>query len=1119
MNRRLACLLVIVSFAWLSSSGEQSQQSQVKTQIKNAAHSSNVIASRKSILGAPPTQIGFLSALQVPGGGATYSSYPAVQGDFLGNGHQDAITLVNVGTNGSPQLSLSAVLSLGNGTFTTKLTHTSYTVFNPLWTGSFGGGTGDDVLVLNQSTGSGASVDIWISNGDGTFTQGGNYPLATGANDIIWATVTPLGGHASLVAVDSANPGNVWTLAGVGNGTFNAATSVAITGQLRTGLQNPAPTTFNAIAFGDFNNDGILDFAGPAASNNQIHVYLGTGSGYQAPIPLTTSDTAYQSCFVTSGDLSGHTGDADIIAANCYSHSVTVYVNSGTFAQGVYYPAGSVDSSLNIADIDGDGKNDVVSCNWQGGDVTVLLGNGDGTLDNSDLNGFAVGGAAHINAPLGPALVSDFNGDGKLDLLLQDSEFSLVYLENNSPGIGSISFHSAVDYRTGLTVANPYSVGLATGDFNKDGVPDFVAGNAASNTPNNTGIAVYLGNASKPGALEAGTVYGGTGTTFNFEYVAVADFDGDGNLDIAAADNTNGLVQIFLGDGSGGFTPYGTTFSVGSGVSALGIVTADFNGDGKPDLAVVTNTGSASASVAVLLNHGSTSGNPNFSAAAIYNLPASELATEITAANLGNGHIDLVVPSTNTSTQNGSVNVFLGSANGVFTAGTEFQLAGNGSTYHDPYYAAVGDLNGDGKVDLAITIQDHVQPAQQGMLVAFGNGNGTFQTPVPYPTSTQLIRFDDPAPGYAKIADMNGDGHADIVYTNTKYGTVGILYNVGSGTFYSPIEFAGAAKVFDFALTDINGDGTLDVVASTNATDAPGVSVLLNTSGDTIATPTSSPNPSTAGSPVTFNAVVTGSHVYGVQHSPTGSVTFFVDGTGVGSGTLSGDTASLSYSGTTAGSHNITAQYNGDTNYLKSAVSSPLHQTVVAAPDYTLASNPTSQSVQPGSSANYALTVTPTNSYDGTVTFTCSGLPSGAACKALQIASPYAAGTLTITTTGPTASLTAPQNLPRHGEQNLFASLTGLGLLGMVFAGDWKKRNRRRLGILLGVFALVMILALVGCGGGSSSGGGGGGGGGGNGGGGTPAGTYTVKVTATGTAGTNGGNTSPHTLNVTLVVQ
>jgi hypothetical protein len=158
--------------------------------------------------------------------------------------------------------------------------------------------------------------------------------------------------------------------------------------------------------------------------------------------------------------------------------------------------------------------------------------------------------------------------------------------------------------------------------------------------------------------------------------------------------------------------------------------------------------------------------------------------------------------------------------------------------------------------------------------------------------------------------------------------------------------------------------------------------------------------------------------------------------------------------------------------------------------------------------------MTPIAGYDGSVTLTCpSSLPTGVTCNSPVIAAGKTQATLTINTTAPTSAQFTIPDVNRHqGGSSLWASLGGLGLVGMVLAGDWKKRNRRTLGILLTVLAVVMILALVGCGGGSSSGGGGGGGGGGTGG--TPANTYPLTITGTGTAGT-----TPQTVPITLVVQ
>ena len=182
-------------------------------------------------------------------------------------------------------------------------------------------------------------------------------------------------------------------------------------------------------------------------------------------------------------------------------------------------------------------------------------------------------------------------------------------------------------------------------------------------------------------------------------------------------------------------------------------------------------------------------------------------------------------------------------------------------------------------------------------------------------------------------------------------------------------------------------------------------------------------------------------------------------------------------------------------------------------PNYTVSANPTSVTVNPGSAANYVITLTPLNGYDGTVTINCpSSLPSGVTCNTPSIAPGKTQATLTVSTTGPSAALNAAPNVnSRQGASNLWASLGGVGLVGMILAGDWKKRNRRGIGIILAVLAVVMILALVGCGSGSTSGSGVGGGG-------TPAGTYPLQVVAIGTAGTNQGSTAPHPVPVTLVV-
>ena len=1206
MNKRTASLVLVV-IALLASFVTLNQSAAAQARGKR----DSIVRQQKAPV-APPTNIGFLSATQIPAGGGTYSQFPAVMGDFNGDGKQDVATMVNTGSNAKPTLAISVILSNGDGTFSSaKTTATAYTsvVFNPMWAGNLNGV--DDIVVGVQATATTpASIDVYLSNGDGTFKPPVNYPV-TNTNDVmVWGTLTKDSGTGFLdfVAADGASPnGSVWTLTGKGDGTFNAATSVAFTGALQPGDPVLA-NSFNPMVFADFDGNGTLDFAAPVLTTNQVAVYLNSGTAYTSTL-LATPNHVYHSCYLATGILKS---GLDLVAPNCFDNTVTVWVNNGSggFGAGTYYTAGTVPSAVTIADIDGDGNNDVVSSNWQGADVTVLLGNGTGAL-SAPGPAFAIGGSAHINSPLTPALVADFNGDGHLDAVLQDSEFSFVYLQNlGNPPSTPPSFRSVIDYQFPVLDLS-YSVAIASGDFiTGHTTPGFVVGSANSKNPTTPGVTVFLSNPD--GTLQPGVSYAGSGSLTNpqFQYVAVADFDGDGNLDIAATDSVNGVVQIFAGKGDGTFTA-GPTFPTGTGVSALGIAVGDFNGDKKPDLAVVNNAGTTSNNVAILTN-GSTPGSFVFTAAQLPNLSTLG-ATEITAADLNNdGKIDLVVPMWGvTGTPGTSVALFLGKGDGTFNAESDFNLG-----FNNPYYATVGDFNGDGKVDLAVTTQDQTNAHNQGIAIALGNGAGTFQTASLVFTTLQNFALDEPFPGYVKAVDLNRDGKLDLIYTNKKYGTVGILYGQGTGAFYDPVEFAAGAKAYDIIVADVNGDGALDVVASSNAVDFVGATVLLNTSADTtVQNPPSATNVS-RGTPVTFSANVTGSTVKGVTAVPTGSVSFidnggnnlgsgmldsgglatvisasletgsnsvvaqysgdanylastsaaqavqvsgqtgsatmvtssanpaalgqsvtftatvastlkgdtlvptgtvtFKDGTTVlGPGTIAKGVATLVTSTLTAGTHSITGTYGGDASFTGSTSTPPLNQVVSGAPDYMLTATPTSLSVNPGSAATFTIKVAAVNGYNGVVSFSassCTGLPAESSCS-FSSATVTGSGTttLTISTTGPTAVLRAPADVNHHsGGLNLWASLGGVGVLGMILASEGKKRNRRRVGIVLTILAVVMLIALVGCGGGSSGGGGGGGGTGG-----TPAGTSTVQLNVTGTVNTAAHHlTTPITLTV-----
>jgi hypothetical protein len=1052
--------------------------------------------------GNPPVNpVGFVSAVSIPGGGLT--QWSAVEADFNGDGKPDIAAPIQTGTPGT--YAVSVVLNAGNGTFQSpKLTANPNGVEgDQILFGDFNKDGNQDLIVVHAT--SPATFEVWLGNGDGTFNVGTNALNQITLNSfVVGGVVAPdANGSLDLIFVDAHSPANVWTVLGNGDGTFKAPASVAVS-------EGPLAD----VVFADFNGDGILDFVASftVGSSTQDGVFLGqAGGGYGAPILLANPDGVYDVCNNSVGDLNGD-GLPEIVSANgCNlgtgaAGALTVYVNkgNGTFQTGVYYAAGteSVDNTeaniapqaVTIEDVNGDGENDIISSNPKGGDVTILLGNGDGTV-NVPTVGYSTGGN-----PKTSVLVADFNGDGLVDIIVPDNTFSFAYLQ----GYGDGTFRSPLDFYS--PVPGGYGAGgttIATGDFNGDGNPDFVVGNVGYNNPNGSGIGITVFLSNPDGSLRPGVNYGTGGS---YQGVTVGHFSGTSNLDIAAVNESNGGIQIFKGNGDGSFAS-GLFYSTG-GSDALTIVTGDFNQDGFPDLAVVNSNPvqgpppSYAITVSVLLNNGA----GGFNSAVVYPINSSAgIAEDIVAADVNNdGILDLLITESNP----GVVAVLLGNANGTFQTAITPSFA-----YNDLGNLALGDLNGDGKLDLAVTVAD--TSVGTGLAVAQGNGDGTFKPAVLYSTTLQNLALGFyPSPGDVHMLDLNGNGQLDLVYSNTGYGTVGVLYNTGTnpfatGMFYDPVEYPAGSNVDALALVDVNGDGAVDVVAADN--DYAGATVLLNASGS-VNTLISSLNPAAVGQSVTFTATLS-TKVRGVTVIPTGTVTFLDGSTSLGGATLSSGVAALSNSNLAIGTHSITAQYSGDSNFLPST-SKLLSEVVTGTPDFAVAANPTSVTVTAGSPAQYSISVTPSNGYNASVTFSCSStLPAKTTCNFSPASvtptnNTYAPATLTLGTAAATTSLAVPTRLNSNPiSPALLASMGSFGVFGVLVAGVGTKRSRQT-AILLGM-VLVLMITLVGCGGGSSNSGtpittpG------------TPSGSYTVTITATGA----GSNAPTHTTNVTLVVQ
>jgi hypothetical protein len=304
---------------------------------------------------------------------------------------------------------------------------------------------------------------------------------------------------------------------------------------------------------------------------------------------------------------------------------------------------------------------------------------------------------------------------------------------------GGGKFAAHVDYPTGF---GPY--GLAIADFNQDSRPDLAVAATGSNA-----VSILLGNGD--GTFQPQQEY----PTANYDLgIAVGDFTGNGVPDLVTSNfgYVSNSISVLLGTGAGAFQPH-VDYAAGSLPEST--VSADFNGDGKLDLAVA----SYESGVSILLGNG----DGTFQPAVSYATGAYPLW--IAAADFNqDGKQDLVVPNSGANT----VSILLGNGDGTFQPHVDYPVG------IDPNAVAVGDFNGDGKPDLAVSNAACgflVSTCPRGTVsILLGNGDGTFQPSVQY-----LVGL---SPVGLAAADLNGDGAADVAVANTYSNSVSVLLNL-----------------------------------------------------------------------------------------------------------------------------------------------------------------------------------------------------------------------------------------------------------------------------------------------------------------------------------------------------
>jgi uncharacterized protein YjdB len=659
----------------------------------------------------------------------------------------------------------------------------------------------------------------WSSSNTGIATVGATTGVVTGVTSgtanitysvvsgSTYITVTVTAPPTAITGASSICAGSSITLSNAtGGGTWSSSnTSVATTGT-SSGIISGVSAGTSVISYSISAGCYVFKTVSVSPAISSISGATSICAGATTTLSNATtggtwssSNTGIASVNASTGVVTGITNGTATISYNvaCGSATMTITVGGSPSISSlsVYdgYPASSVTVS-------GANFNPTVSSN------IVYFGATQATVSSASSTSLSV------SVPDGATFLPVSVENTGCALVAYSQYPFLPTFDNTSYYPDSIRLNSKVDFTANT---NPFCV--AIGDIDGDGKPDFVVTDYGANK-----ISVYRNTSSGDTITSSSFAAKVDFTTGASPYgLAIGDVDNDGKLDIAVANNASSppTVSVFRNTATSGTISSSSLaakvdFGVGAGPIAVAI--CDLDKDGKADLAVANN---GASTVSLLRNIGSSGSITSSSFAAKVDLTAGTHPFGIATGDIdGDGKPDIAVPNQASAT----VSVFRNTSTPGTIAAGSFAAKADFTTGSQPYGVAIGDIDGDGKPDLAVP--NNGAASVSVLRNTTSGATISFAAKVDFTTGS--------SPYCAALADMNGDGMPDLVIANRASNTVSILKNtassgsISSSSFAAKKDFATGAAPVSVALGDLDADGRPDVV--TPNISANTISVLRN---------------------------------------------------------------------------------------------------------------------------------------------------------------------------------------------------------------------------------------------------------------------------------------------------